>query len=1062
MSKTIHQLKTKWNKEKEFYKVQEIGTGVQSFVKGCLESEEIFNLKEGKLSTKDEVRKKEFIHEKVTKKHRKGDFIIFIDPEIIIPIEVKCYENIERGKKQLREYQKDLGKKYGVLTDGFTWRFYNDHIPIREFCLSEIFSDPSLFVDFWKEYIKPKYYYLSFFEKKGQLFLFENKLFVEENRETFFEDITTLIGTLKNKLKIEGYFKGLPEKERVKKATEITYAYIIQFILYKTLVDNAFGDFEKEHEENVKNICEYIRNSRYKDILSIIDGISWEISKNVYRPFSEEQKAISQKILQLYRNKNRLSDVSPWLDILVFINKYNFQNVRNEIFGYIYENYLKELFKEENKGQYFTDSAVVSFMLQQIGYTPEEIKKKITSEELDKLSIIDPACGSGTFLYRATDSIIKSFPVQTEEVSKQIEEIVNKNVFGLDIAEFPLYLAEMNIIMRMLPLIMGQRYNNPIDKKIKVFETKDSVAEFIGAGLENTDVDQYVQQGQTLIGFPEQELDYDSFMRDKDDLKETKESLRKHDKIPRRRFDYVIANPPYVGYNECSKQRLLITQMIQKKKAQMSNIYGVNLNTVPGRIKAYAPKPNLYAFFVALGLALLKDNGKLCYIIPQTILTAGDLDVLRYHLAKFVTIDKIITFNINLFISRGLRQKKVIPTSSLIFVVTKKLPTADHRVEILNYKDGEDAINDTLKNILEGKKIDKKIILQSELLKNVANWNFIKQEKRGIEFFEFYKRNPSIDIYRIPGLSRPKFNSIFYFDKGLAFPKNRILSAREARENMEFYHLVKPKKDKYKLRITDKIVCERDIRFPKGSQGIDVYKRKYKIVWAYMNPDRFYFSDKKIMVSFNWIIISADNKDEILYLLSLLNSNCNKFIFESLLRVEREKDILVGIKVIKEFFHIPKITKQNESIKNEVIKCTGEMLALEGKTLSDFVDFSGVLMQRFKEIRIEKSYLFLTDGDTTIKLKIRDDPELVANILNRELKSNGLKLEKKKVNLSYLRSIPIMDFRKQRDLKDYIDLLVFALYCNIPLEKVKFNKGKEIKRLCSKNKYFTMVTECQR
>lgn len=164
---TISQLKTKWNKEKEFYKFQELGTGVQSFVKNVLESSQIFNSKEGKLSTRNEDRKEEFIHEKKTKNHRRGDFVIFADSEIVIPIEVECYGNIEKGKEQLYAYQGDLRKKYGILTDGFTWRFYNNRIPIREFSLTQIFPDPVLFVDFWKEYIKPEYYYLSFFEKSG-------------------------------------------------------------------------------------------------------------------------------------------------------------------------------------------------------------------------------------------------------------------------------------------------------------------------------------------------------------------------------------------------------------------------------------------------------------------------------------------------------------------------------------------------------------------------------------------------------------------------------------------------------------------------------------------------------------------------------------------------------------------------------------------------------------------------------------------------------------------------------------------------------------------------------
>jgi len=226
-------------------------------------------------------------------------------------------------------------------------------------------------------------------------------------------------------------------------------------------------------------------------------------------------------------------------------------------------------------------------MLQQIGFTSDEIKERYNRDK-NRISLIDPACGSGTFLYSAVNEIIKSFANHSEEKSKQIEEIVNNNIFGLDIEEFPLYLAEMSILMRMLTLIITEKYNNPVLKKIKVFKTKDSIAEFLDTGLKNTMRDIEVMKarvGQLSMGFKELDLGYKSYVREKTDLEEMKKSLEELPKIPRRRFDYVISNPPYVGYNEASKQRVLVIKFIQEKKAQMSNIYGVNLNTVPIRTK---------------------------------------------------------------------------------------------------------------------------------------------------------------------------------------------------------------------------------------------------------------------------------------------------------------------------------------------------------------------------------------------------------------------------------------------------------------------------------------------
>ena len=112
---------------------------------------------------------------------------------------------------------------------------------------------------------------------------------------------------------------------------------------------------------------------------------------------------------------------------------------------------------------------------------------------------------------------------------------------------------------------------------------------------------------------------------------------------------------------------------------------------------------------MALGFALLKDDGKFCYIIPQTMLTKPDYDVVRYHLSHDYTIDSLITFAGKLFVGRSTDQSKAIYTSSLILVCTKKRPPARHKVECVSVVEGttdplvsatprHDAELDTLQN----------------------------------------------------------------------------------------------------------------------------------------------------------------------------------------------------------------------------------------------------------------------------------------------------------------------------------------------------------------------------
>jgi hypothetical protein len=245
---SIPELRTKWRKEKTFYEVREVGTGVEIFVKDVLKSPDVFVLKVGLNSTKLENRKHEFLEKKTSKGSRQPDITIFISPEIIIPVEVEKYKNIDAGKGQLLQYQIDLEKKYGILTDGYTWRFYNNN-EYREYTLKTILDNTNLFQEFWYEYIKPEKYYLAFFEKRWRHSLLQmtEQLPVDEYRRLFFEDITKLIASFKNKLDIEGYLNGLPKKERAKTVDDLVFALYFNIPLTKVGLNCA---------DEIKKVCQ--------------------------------------------------------------------------------------------------------------------------------------------------------------------------------------------------------------------------------------------------------------------------------------------------------------------------------------------------------------------------------------------------------------------------------------------------------------------------------------------------------------------------------------------------------------------------------------------------------------------------------------------------------------------------------------------------------------------------------------------------------------------------------------------------------------------------------------
>jgi len=196
-----------------------------------------------------------------------------------------------------------------------------------------------------------------------------------------------------------------------------------------------------------------------------------------------------------------------------------------------------------------------------------------------------------------------------------------------------------------------------------------------------------------------------------------------------------------------------------------------------------------------------------------------------------------------------------------------------------------------------------------------------------------------------------------------------------------------------------------------------------------MNFDKFYFSDKKVMINATWIIISSQNKSEILFLLSLLNSPISYAILKSYLKLPNEKDFLVGIKSIKQYIRIPKITPENQAIKDKIISLTEQMLDLENVTLKNFVDFGNLMVQKFDSIEIRKNNLVLTSNNKEYSCKIENgQEEFVKKVISANYFDNGLVFNKESVTLQELKNLEAIDFDKQEELKNQIDELVYELY----------------------------------
>ena len=117
---TLKELNHKWQQNAELYRGQEVGSGVHSFVKDVFLSSALFDLAE---TPKKTNKFGTFTHDAEKKKEGRPDFVLYLSEDVTIPVEVKRYTRINEGVTQLQLYQIDYSKQYGILTDGYEWRF---------------------------------------------------------------------------------------------------------------------------------------------------------------------------------------------------------------------------------------------------------------------------------------------------------------------------------------------------------------------------------------------------------------------------------------------------------------------------------------------------------------------------------------------------------------------------------------------------------------------------------------------------------------------------------------------------------------------------------------------------------------------------------------------------------------------------------------------------------------------------------------------------------------------------------------------------------------------------
>ncbi len=106
--------------------------------------------------------------------------------------------------------------------------------------------------------------------------------------------------------------------------------------------------------------------------------------------------------------------------------------------------------------------------------------RKARPKEIQKIKVLDPACGSGSFLTAAYDRILETLTKQNPQTSLFAKfDILKDNIYGVGLDTQAVEIAQLNLLLKVL----SQKTKLPTLEKLKEDKRTESFCV-----IENTDI----------------------------------------------------------------------------------------------------------------------------------------------------------------------------------------------------------------------------------------------------------------------------------------------------------------------------------------------------------------------------------------------------------------------------------------------------------------------------------------------------------------------------------------------------------------------------------------------
>ncbi|MGD0351743.1 MAG: N-6 DNA methylase [Verrucomicrobiota bacterium] len=355
-------------------------------------------------------------------------------------------------------------------------------------------------------------------------------------------------------------------------------------------------------------------------------------------------------------------------ELLAFrhLYRYDFSLMSRDVMGAVYERFLAhKLFQSagrvviedtdelrKKEGIYYTPQYIVDYI---VGHTLGEKIKPILAEaktllgyknfkgalakirELGEIKVLDPAMGSGSFLLRAFDALVKAYDeynqecrrlkkerngqgalfdadfVIPEEVLEAPLHVLTENIFGVDLDKQAVEVAKLNLWLRYMAV-----NRDPFIERLRKKRGGQPLSLL-------PNLTHNLKRGNSLIA--DKSVAGDTAF----DWQQEFSEIMKHGG-----FDVVVGNPPY--------ERI---QVMQANAPEAAEFLKANYRA------AASGNFDIYVCFIERGLELLNADGFFGYICPHKFFEADYGVGIRKLLSDGKHVRSIVTFGHQLVFSQA-------------------------------------------------------------------------------------------------------------------------------------------------------------------------------------------------------------------------------------------------------------------------------------------------------------------------------------------------------------------------------------------------------------------------